>query len=96
LAKNEPPFLHLDEKDSFFWLIKKAKKVVYGWIIAARCDSFFWLIKEAKNVVYGWKHRTNVWHISRRLWKREDLDEIRPKMSLIFCFWMGKIPFLAD
>jgi hypothetical protein len=28
--------------------------------------------------------------------KREDLDEIWPKMSLIFCFWMGKIPFSAD
>jgi hypothetical protein len=25
--------------------------------------------------------------------KREDLDEIWPKMSLFFCFWMGKIPF---
>jgi hypothetical protein len=25
---------------SFFWLIKKAKKAVYGWIIAIRCDSF--------------------------------------------------------
>jgi hypothetical protein len=35
-----------------FWLIKKAKKVVYGWIVATRCDSFFWLIKEAKKVVY--------------------------------------------
>jgi hypothetical protein len=28
--------------------------------------------------------------------KRKDLDEIWPKRSLIFCFWMGKIPFLAD
>jgi hypothetical protein len=27
--------------------------------------------------------------------KREDLDEIWPKMSLIFCFWMGKIPFFG-
>jgi hypothetical protein len=28
--------------------------------------------------------------------KRENLDEIWPKMSIIFCFWMGKIIFLAD
>jgi hypothetical protein len=27
--------------------------------------------------------------------KMEDLDEIWPKMSFIFCFLMGKIPFLA-
>jgi hypothetical protein len=27
--------------------------------------------------------------------KREDLDEIWPKMSHIFCFWMGKIPFFG-
>jgi hypothetical protein len=27
--------------------------------------------------------------------KREDVDEIWPKMSLIFCFWMGKIPFFG-
>ena len=25
--------------------------------------------------------------------KREDLDEIWPKISLILCFWMRQIPF---
>jgi hypothetical protein len=28
-------------KIPFFWLIKKAKNVVFGWIIAVRCDPFF-------------------------------------------------------
>jgi hypothetical protein len=74
----------------------EAKKVVYGWIIALRCDSFFWLIKEAKKVVYGWKHRTKVWHISRRLWKREDLDKIRPKNEPHFLLLDGNDSFLAD
>jgi hypothetical protein len=40
-GQNEPHFLLLDGKDSFFWLIKKAKKGVCGWTTAARCDSFF-------------------------------------------------------
>jgi hypothetical protein len=27
--------------------------------------------------------------------KREDLDESWPKMSLLFCIWMRKIPFFG-
>jgi hypothetical protein len=77
-------------KDSFFWLINEAKKVIYGWIIALKCDSFFWLIKQAKKVVYGW------YEVSAEYYeKREDLDKILPKMSLIFCFWMGQTPFFG-
>jgi hypothetical protein len=137
-------------KITFFWLIKKAKKVVYQWIIAVRCDSFFcwskrqrrlfmdgnielkcdisaeddekgriwtksgqkwasfsasgwerflfWLIKEAKKVIdgsiidqkcdyfYGWSNRQRRSFMDPKCDVSADLDQIRPNMSLIFCW----------
>jgi hypothetical protein len=60
-------------------LIKEAKKD--GWIMDQKCDSFFWLIKQAKKVFLDPKCDASAEDYE----KREDLDEIWPKMSLIFC-----------
>jgi hypothetical protein len=40
-------------KIPFFWLIQKAKKVIYGWIMAVTCDSFFFADQRGKGGCYG-------------------------------------------
>jgi hypothetical protein len=46
---------------------------------------FLWLIKEAKKVVYGRNVDPKSGVSAEDYEKREDLDEIWPKISLIFC-----------
>jgi hypothetical protein len=66
-----------------FWM---RKILVFGWSMRQRrsfmdgnidlkCDYCFWLIKDAKKVVYGLKHKSKVWQISRRLWKKRGFGQ---------------------
>jgi hypothetical protein len=56
-----------------------AKHELYFLLLDGK-DVFFWLIDEAKKVIYGCIIDQK-WHISRRLWKKGDLDQIWPKIS---------------